>query len=82
MKKQDFLIIGLIVFFGAIVSIGISKLFIGGEQAIQSVEVVQQVSGEFPEADKRFFNKDAFDPTQTISINDNQNTAPFEATKQ
>lgn len=82
MKKQDFLIIGLIVFFGAIVSVGVSKLFISGEQTIQEVEVVTPITGSFPPADKRYFNPQAFNPTQVITINDNQNTAPSGPTKQ
>lgn len=77
MKQKDFLLIGLIVFFGAIFAIGLSKLFITGEKTIQTVEVVQPISAEFPAVDKKYFNADAFNPTLTIEIQDNENTAPF-----
>lgn len=77
MKQKDYIIIGLIVFLGAILSFGISKLFISGENTIQKVEVVEPISAEFKLPDTKYFNKDAFDPTQVIKIQNNNNTAPF-----
>ena len=79
MKQKDYIVIALIIVLGAIVSLAISKTFIGGKQAVQSAEVVEAISADFPPTDKRYFNSEAFDPTQTITINANQNTAPFNA---
>lgn len=78
MKQKDYILIAIIVFLGAIISIGISKVFIGGEKTIQKAEVVQPISADFPEPDKKYFNSEAFNPTLTIEIEDNDNTAPFE----
>lgn len=81
MKQKDYLLIGLIVFFGAIIAFGISRLFITGEKTIQKVEVVQPITADFPPTNDKYFNKDAFNPTLTIEIQKNENTAPFKDQK-
>lgn len=77
MKQKDFIIIGLIVLMGAILSLGVSKLLISGQNSIQKVEIVEPISADFPLPSKKYFNEDAFDPTQVIKIQDNNNSSPF-----
>lgn len=81
MKQKDFIIIGLVVFLGAILSLGLSRLFVSSEKSIQQVEHVQAISAEFKLPDERYFNDKAFDPTQIIKIQDNNNSAPFAGDK-
>jgi hypothetical protein len=48
------------------------------KQALQQeATVVGQIDPEFNKPDSRYFNKDSFDPTQRITIGDNNNPVPF-----
>lgn len=78
MKQKDVALIVVIVFISALISWFVSKqLFASPEDRQQKVEVVESISTDFPEADKRFFNDTALDPTQLITIGKNANTNPF-----
>ena len=81
MKQKDYVIIVIFVFLGAILSLGVSKLLIGGPKALQQAEIVQPISADFPLPDKKYFNTNAIDPTKTIKIQDNNNVSPFDDAK-
>lgn len=81
MKQKDFLLIGVIVFISVIVSYIISNSVFGSPKSRQQqASVVQPITTDFPAPDSHYFNKDAFDPTQPITISQNANTDPFQNT--
>lgn len=83
MKQKDLALILVVVFMSAVLSLVVSKFIIASpESRSQEVEVVQPISADFEEPDKRFFNNNAFDPTQLITIGENQNPNPFSSTTQ
>lgn len=78
MKQKDVALIIIIVFFSALISWFVSKtVFAPPKNRQQEVEVVQPISSDFPKPDNRFFNNQAFDPTQPITIGQNANPQPF-----
>lgn len=77
MKQKDIAVIVVIVFMSAIFSFVITSALFGGKKVAQSAEVVQPISSNFPPPDKHYFNKDAYDPTQLITIGNGANTDPF-----
>lgn len=78
MKQKDIALIAVVIVFSAIVSLLVSKvIFTSPKNRQQEVEVVQPISADFPKPDKRYFNKNSFDPTQPITIGQNANPNPF-----
>jgi len=78
MKQKDIVLIIVIVFISAIASLLLSNaIFTSPKNRQQEVEVVQPISSELPKADPRYFNNQAFDPTQVITIDQNANPNPF-----
>lgn len=83
MKQKDLALILVIAFFSAVVSLLLSNvIFSSPQNRQQQAEVVQPITADFPQPDDRFFNKDAFDPTQEITIQQNNNTDPFSGSTQ
>ena len=83
MKQKDIILIVIIVFFSAIISLLVSKaIFVSPKNRQQQVEVVQPITADFPKPDSHYFNDQSFDPTQTITIGQNANPNPFNGTKQ
>lgn len=83
MKQKDIALIIVIVFISAVVSLVVSNMiFASPKNRQQQVEMVQPITADFPPADKNYFNKDAFDPTKPITIQQNQNSDPFSGTSQ
>lgn len=83
MKQKDIALIILIVAIAGVLSFFISRqLFAPPQNRQQSVEVVQPITADFPKPDSRYFNDQAFDPTQTITIGQNANPDPFSAKQQ
>ncbi len=83
MKQKDIALIAIIVFISAIVSYFASNAVFGSPKNNQvQVEVVQPIVSSFPEPDKAYFNDQAFDPTQNITISQNANPDPFRNNKQ
>ncbi|HXR49802.1 MAG TPA: hypothetical protein VN778_02145 [Verrucomicrobiae bacterium] len=81
MKPKDVALIGVIVFISAIVSwFASSAIFVKPKDRQQQVEVVQQITTDFPQPDTHYFNNSAFDPTKLITIGKNNNTSPFNGT--
>ena len=78
MKQKDILLIVVIVIISGTISFFLSKwLFTIPKDRQTKVEVVQAISPDFPQPDSRYFNANSIDPTQNITIGDNQNTQPF-----
>lgn len=81
MKQKDIALIAIIVLFSAVISLLISKaIFAPPKNRQQQVEVVQPITADFPKPDSRYFNDQAFDPTQLITISQNANPNPFSST--
>lgn len=82
MKRKDIVLIVIVVFISAVISLIVSNMFFGASSHNQKAEKVQAISSEFQKPDNRFFNKDAFDPTKTITIEQSANPDPFRGTGQ
>ena len=79
MKKNDIFIIIMAVFLGGMISFFVSNaLFNSKEDLSASVEVVEPISADFSEPDKRYFNGKSNNPTQLIVIGDDKNQQPFQ----
>lgn len=80
MKQKDIPLIIVIIVVSAVISLLVSKaIFVPPKNRQQKVDVVQQITSDFPSADNHYFNKDAIDPTQLITIGQNANANPFSA---
>lgn len=83
MKQKDIALLILVVAASAIISYFVAnKLFPPPQNRQQEVDVVQPITSDFPSPDKRYFNPQAFDPTQTITIGQNANPNPFNSPQQ
>jgi hypothetical protein len=83
MKQKDIVLIAVIIFVSAIISYFISNALLAKpKDRQQEVEVVQVITAEFKEADRKYFNEQAFDPTTVISIGQNTNPTPFSGSPQ
>lgn len=83
MKQKDIALIILVVAFSAVISYFVSnRLFPPPKDRQQQVDVVQPITSDFPTPDKRYFNDQAFDPTQSITIGKNVNPNPFSSPQQ
>lgn len=81
MKQKDLVLIGGIVVVSAIISLFVSKaIFVPPKNRQQEVEVVQPISASFSQPDSKYFNANAFDPTQPITVGQNANNDPFKGT--
>lgn len=78
LKQKDLALIIVIAFLSMMLSIFLSKALISGPKNKDvKVEVVEPISADFPEPDKRFFNEESVNPTQLIRIEENANQSPF-----
>ena len=78
MKQKDIALIVVIVFVSVIASLFVSRLiFVKPANRQQKVEVVQPISPDITKPDSAYFNTNAFDPTQPITISQNANPDPF-----
>lgn len=83
MKQKDVALIIVVVFISVIVSVFVSKaIFASPKNRQQQVEVVQPITADFPQPDSHYFNSSAYDPTQLITIGQNNNTNPFSSSSQ
>ncbi len=83
MKQKDVAMIIVIAFVSAVISLVVSRfLFAAPQNQQQLVEVVPQISANFPMPDSRYFNSNSIDPTQLIQIGNNNNTNPFNGSGQ
>ena len=80
MKQKDIALIVLVVGVSGFISYFASGfLFASAEDKKQQVEVVQPLTSQFTEPDKKYFNDQSIDPTQLIRIGDSTNQQPFNA---
>jgi len=78
MKQKDIAVILMVAGISAIISLTASKVLIKvPDVKTQKVEVVEPITAEFVQPDKRYFNENSVNPTQLITIGDNNNTQPF-----
>lgn len=78
MKQKDLALILVIVFISAVLSYVVSNALIASpKNRQQQAEVVQPISSQFKNPDRKYFNKEAFNPTKTIQVGDNNNPDPF-----
>lgn len=78
MKQKDIGLIITTVFFAVVIAVIFSKMVISSpKNRHQQVEVVEPISANFPEADKKYFNEQSVDPTRLIQIGDSSNPQPF-----
>ncbi len=84
MKQKDIALIILIVFFGVITSVIVSKyLIVPPKNRQQEVEQVQEISATFKlPPDPHYFNSNSINPTQQIQIGVDANPDPFKDNKQ
>jgi len=77
-KQKDIALIIVIVFVSAVLSFFLSNALIGTPQnKKQKAAVVEVITSDFQEPDKKFFNEKSVNPTQTITIGDSSNQQPF-----
>lgn len=78
MKQTDIAMLVLVVSLSLVVSYFLGNaLFAGDENRSAEVEVIQEISAEFPEVDKSIFNKNSLNLTERIEIGDSESDAPF-----
>lgn len=78
MKQKDIVLIIVVVFFAGVFSLLISKVFFtSGANRNLTAEVVEPISENFEQPDKRVFNDKAINPTKLIQIGDSTNPQPF-----
>lgn len=79
MKQADFAMIVLITSMSLVVSYFVGTALIGGESSRNvQVEVVESISGDFPQPDEAIFNSKAINLTETINIGgSNPEDSPF-----
>ena len=78
MRQKDIVIIAAVAVCSAVLSLVLSRLlFAKPANRNQQVEIVQPISSEFPQPDRRYFNAQSVDPTQPIVIGNGVNPEPF-----
>lgn len=78
MKKKDIGLIVAVVIFSGMLSFFVSRTLFTSPKDLQTeVEVVEPISADFKQPDKRYFNENSINPTIPITIGDDQNTKPF-----
>ena len=83
MKQKDLALIAVIVIISATASFFLSsKLFGSPKNRNVQVEVVEPISADFSEPNKKFFNDTSLNPTQQIQIGDGGNQTPFNESQQ
>lgn len=78
MKQKDVILIIVIAFVSAVLSLVLSNvIFASPNNRRQTIEVVDAITADFPTPDSKYFNNNAVDPTQLIQIGNNNNQTPF-----
>jgi hypothetical protein len=77
-KQKDISLIIIVSFVSAMMSFFLSNALISTpENRQQQVSVVEPITAEFPEPDKKYFNEKSVNPTQLIRIGDTDNPNPL-----
>ena len=82
MKQKDVALIVVIVVISSVISLVVSKAVFGGARGVQSAEVVEPITDQFPAPNPKYFNGNSFDPTLLIKIGTSSSTDPFNGTSQ
>ncbi len=78
MKQKDVILIIVIAFVSAVLSLVLSNmLFASPKNRQQTIEIVDPITADFPSPDNKYFNNNSIDPTQLIQIGNNNNQTPF-----
>ena len=78
MKQKDILLIAVIAIVSGVLAFIVSSIFIAAPSNLKTqIEVVEPISSEFKEPDRRYFNIDAINPTHLIRIEESKNQDPF-----
>jgi ABC-type maltose transport system permease subunit len=73
MKQKDLALIAVMVFIGAILSLVVSNLiFSTPKSKQQKAEVVDVITSDFPVPPPKYFNGNAVNPAQPITIGNPQ----------
>lgn len=78
MKQKDIVLIIVITFISGIASFLLSNMLItNDENRSTDVEVVEAISSDLKEPDKKYFNDQSQNPTQLIQIGTGDNPQPL-----
>lgn len=78
MKRKDLTLILVVVFVSVVISLVVSNLLITSPKNRQEkVEIVEPLTAEFKQPDKKYFNEKSIDPTLIIKIGNDNNQQPF-----
>lgn len=78
MKSKDLTLIAVIGLASAIIALVVSNIFLAAPKDLKAdVEVVQEITAEFPFPNKKYFNENSENPTRLIQIRENQTANPF-----
>ena len=78
MKQKDIVLIVVVGFFAAVVSLLLTQtIFVTQKSRDLSAEVVEPISSDFKQPDSNVFNNEAINPTQLIQIGDSNKQTPF-----
>ena len=81
MKQKDMILIAAVVILTGLLTVFVAKFFITTpKNRKQQVEVVDPITSDFQKPDTKYFNTGSLDPTQPITIGDNNNPKPFNKT--
>lgn len=69
MKQKDIALILVMVFIGAIIALVVSRLiFSAPKNRQQTAEIVDVITPEFPVPPPKYFNNNAINPAQPITL--------------
>lgn len=78
MKQKDIALIAVVAIVSGAISLFVSgKIFVTSENRQQKAEIVDVISTEFNQPDKRYFNDKSVNPAQSIQLGNGNNTNPF-----
>ncbi len=79
MKQKDIALIVVVVIVSGMLSFFVGRyMFASPEKRQVEAEVVDPIVSEFNASlDKKWFNKNAVNPTEVIQIGDSSNNSPF-----
>ncbi len=78
MKQKDIILIAAVVLITGVITFFIGNLvFAPPKDRKEKVEVVEKITADFQKPDTKYFNTGSIDPTQPITIGDNNNPQPF-----
>ncbi len=81
MKQKDMLLIVVVAIVAGVFSLLLSNVLISSpKNRKEKVEIVEAITSDFQEPDKKYFNANSIDPTKLIQIGDSTNPQPFNGT--